>query len=169
MIKRLVLLFVFCAQCTEMLYSQAEEEDSVWIRDVVSRKRTLRLNPETLKAIERGTLLNLDGGLPYKDEPVLPGLRSLITKDFSEYLKPDGNSDSAYVFSIPPAVFIRQGLDAPLPADRISKAAFPDSKNVRDNARPSGQSFDDALKYLFMPSERAKMRNRKRANAWKTY
>jgi hypothetical protein len=36
-------------------------------------------------------------------------------------------------------------------------------------ATPSGTSFNDALEQLFSPAARAKARNRKNANAWKTY
>jgi hypothetical protein len=171
MMKRLLLLFVLCVQCTEMLYSQWTKGDSIWLQDVLSGKKELRLNPEVQKAIELGTWLNTDPEKPlYKEELGSSTLRSLITKDFSEYIKPLEEERNTPPFSIPPAVFIRQGLTNPLPEDKISKILFNTPKSVKENATyPSGISFDDALKLIFMPSERAKARNRKNANAWKTY
>jgi hypothetical protein len=154
-----------------MLYSQWTKEDSVWVQDVLSGKREVHLNPETWKAIESGTLINTEHDQPLHKRELTPSpFRAYITKDFSEYLKPIENPENIDPFSIPPSVFIRQGLDMPLPQDKINKAAFPIPQNIKDNAvRPSGNSFDDLLKYLFIPSERAKARNRKKANAWKTY
>jgi hypothetical protein len=171
MMKRLLLLFTCCTQYTETLYSQWTKEDSIWLQDVLSGKEELRLNPEVLKEIELGTWLNTNPEKPlYKEESGSSTLRSLISKDFSEYIKPLEEEKETNPLSIPSAVFIRQGLTNPLPDHKISKILFRTPESVKENAvRPSGMSFGDALNLLFMPSERAKARNRKNANAWKTY
>ncbi|MDR1556626.1 MAG: DUF4858 domain-containing protein [Tannerellaceae bacterium] len=168
MVKRLLFLLVFCTQYT---YSQWTKEDSLWLQDVLSGRSELHLNPETWKAIESGTLINTEHNASRKGELNPFSLRSFITKDFSEYLRPLENEKSINPFSIPPAVFIRQGLDKwPLPEDKINKAAFLTPQHIKDRAaHPSGKSFGDVLNYLFIPSERAKIRNREKANAWKTY
>ncbi|MDR1344665.1 MAG: DUF4858 domain-containing protein [Tannerellaceae bacterium] len=172
--KRILLLVVFCTQYAESVYSQWTREDSVWLQDVLSGKKELRLNKDVLKAIESGTLINTDGGnslLNYEPNP--SSLNSLISKDFSEYLMPLENGKAINSFNIPPSVFMLMDLNVPGPKYKINEAAF----NIPQSAKKGpvrttfgvSLSFDDALKYIFMPSERAKIRNRKNANAWKSY
>jgi hypothetical protein len=172
--KRFILLLVIGVHQTGSLYAQWTEKDSIWLDNVLSGKETLKLNPDVLKAIESGTLLNTDKQSPSKQMKIDPG-RIPINKDFTEYLSP-GNilkdvEDARDVdpFSMPPAVFMQYGPAIFLPENKFGNA-FMIPGHIKENAaRPSGHSFDDALRSIFSPSFRAKERNRKNANAWKTY
>ncbi|MDR1203363.1 MAG: DUF4858 domain-containing protein [Tannerellaceae bacterium] len=158
-----------------MIYAQWTKEDSVWLDNVLSGKEAIKLNPEFQKAIESGTLLNTDIITPSEQMKIVPG-RIPLNKDFTEYLSPGkiqkDMEDLRDVdpFSIPPAVFMRYGPAISLQEDKFNKAAFMTPNRIKENAvRPSGHSFDDALRSIFSPSFRARERNRKNATAWKRY
>ncbi|MDR1645352.1 MAG: hypothetical protein LBS05_05960 [Tannerellaceae bacterium] len=155
--KRWLLLLVFSVPCAETVHAQWTSEDSVWLQDVLSGKKELRLSPEAKNILGSGNLL-----------------RSLISKDFSEYLEPDEGGVGR--IAVPPAVLIRQGLDEKLPIDKINRAAFGTPAEAKEPPiRLSGAGasvsvdIEGALRQLFIPSERAKARNRRNANAWKYY
>ncbi|MCC8094386.1 MAG: DUF4858 domain-containing protein, partial [Tannerellaceae bacterium] len=119
-------------------------------------------------AIESGTLIRISPPAPAEKMLLAQPDQLTITKDFSEFVRPEYEEKEIDPYSMPPDVFMRYGLDKPLPANKIR--AFVVSPNIRREAvRPSGVSFDDGLKSIFSPAERAKMRNRERAKAWKTY
>jgi hypothetical protein len=172
--RKTIILIFCCLQNTALIYAQWTKEDSIWLNNVLSGKETIRLNPDVLKAIESGTLLNTDKLSPAKQMKITPG-RIPINKDFTEYLSPGKirkdieDARDVDPFSIPPAVFMQYGPAIVLPENKFNKAfMIPDY--IKENAtRPSGRSFDDALRSIFSPSFRAKERNRKNANAWKTY
>jgi hypothetical protein len=167
--KKILLLFVFCTQHAETVYSQWTKQDSIWLQDVLSGRKELRLNQDVLKAIESGTLINTEGENPLRNSDPNPSpLKGLISKDFSEYLKPLENGKAINPLSM-------YDLNVPGPKYKINEAAFSIPQSAKNPPiRSSGGvskavSFEDALRYIFMPAERAKMRNRKNANAWKSY
>jgi hypothetical protein len=171
--KRFILLLFICVHQTGSLYAQWSKEDSVWLDKVLSGKETIKLNPDVLKAIESGTLLNTDIITPSEQMKTAPG-RIPINKDFTEYLSPGKirkdmeEARDVDPFSMPPAVFMHYGPGIFLQKDKFNAFVIPN--RIKENAaRPSGHSFDDALRSIFSPSFRARERNRKNANAWKTY
>lgn len=167
--KRLIVLLFVCVHGTGTLYAQWSKEDSVWLDKVLSGKEQLRLNPETMKAIKEGTLINPEGASPGKLMKPAPSALPL-SKDFSEYLVPLETEGKIDLLDVSPAVFMRYGLDIPLLREAYDQAAFATPQSVKDNARrPSGISFDDMLRSVFQPGFRAKSKNRKNANAWKSY
>ena len=94
------LAFLLPLLYTAVLSAQnALQEDSVWVSEVLAGKDTIRLNPEYLKAIENGTLINL--GQPLE----LEFSRLPILKDFSEYIKADTLRQLLQIDSLSPAVF----------------------------------------------------------------
>ncbi len=168
--KRTIILILCCIHNTSLLYAQWTEKDSLWLQDVLSGKEQIKLNPEVLKEIEEGTLINMDIISPKEQMKSTPSEMPLA-KDFTEFVKP-GNAEHMPddPWAIPPAVFMRYGMDIPLLEDKFSKAAISIPQSIRANAaRPSGLSFNDLLQNFFDPSFRAKQRNRKNANAWKNY
>jgi hypothetical protein len=172
--KRFILLLFIGIHQTGSLYAQWTEKDSVWLENILSGKETIKLNPDVLKAIEYGTLLNTDMISPSDQMKIVPG-RIPIQKDFTEYLSPGkiqkDMEDARDVdpFSIPPAVFMQYGPAIFLPENTFNKA-FVMPAHIKENAAsPSGRSFDDALRSIFSPSFRARERNKKNANAWKHY
>jgi hypothetical protein len=201
--KRLILLLFICVYQTESLYAQWTEKDSVWLKDVLSGKEQLQLNPETMEAIRSGSLINT--GTPPMEllaaPPILP-----VSKDFD--IQPiDTTSEEAVDYSkMPPAVLALYKKELMLRSDtieRLQKGAFamPDLRdknriqlgkspvsvavqatNVYNDQIKDGQkrggvvsgaritfSLNDILMGIFSKTERAKRRNKKKANAWKHY
>jgi len=166
--RNLLLVICICFSKTGYLYAQWTEKDSIWLQHILSGKEEIRLNPEAIRAIEEGSLLNTDREAPAQNMQLSNPVKLSITKDFKEYIRPKSGEKEIDPYSMHPAVFMRYGLDKPMPANKTK--AFVVSPNIRREAtRPSGTSFDDGLKYLFSPAARAKMRNKERAKAWKTY
>lgn len=99
---------------------------------------------------------------------------SCVLKDFSEYVRPEDVEEhnpnrKVALKDLPPAVFMRYGLDKPLPRIKMF-GSFYVSPDIRANAqKPSGISFDDMLQQVFMPSARSKRRNAQRWQTQKYY
>lgn len=157
---------------TELLQAQNwSESDSIWLADLLAGKDTLHINPEFQKAIRNGTFINLEepaGTMQMAPAP-LP-----ITRDFSAYLHDPDSSVSAKVAlkDLPPAVFMRYGLDKPLPFNGIHTNAFTPSTPFTGHPRQSlvgSQDFMGLLFTAFSPHYRQLQKNKKRATAWKTY
>jgi hypothetical protein len=201
--KRFILLLFICVHQTGSLYAQWTEKDSVWLKDVLSGKEQLQLNPETMEAIRSGNLINTDK--PPMEllsaPPLLP-----INKDFD--IQPvDTTSEAAIDYSkMPPAVFALYKKELMLRPDSVEKRqkgafSMPDLRdknrvqignspvsvavqatNVYNDQIKDGQkgggvvsntrltfSLNDILMGVFSKTERAKRRNKKKANAWKYY
>lgn len=169
MSKRIITLLLICLSNTGYLYAQWTEKDSVWLRNILSGKEKLELNPEALKAIRSGTLINTEE--PASNMIMSPELSPAqsIQKDFTEYVRPkdtDYNPNRKVApKDLPPAVFMLYGMNKPLPKVKML-GSFQVSPGIRAEARkPSGISFDDMLQQVFMPSARHK---RKNAQRWRT-
>ena len=188
------LVFLFPFLYTAVLSAQnILQEDSVWVS---VGKDTIRLNPEYLKAIENGTLINI--GQPLE----LESSRLPILIDFSEYIKADTIRQLLQVDSLPPAVFwlyqadtvhkgIRGDYHKPIKSlvinnqIRLGQTPFygrAGAQNlflteVKDGQRRGSAgvtitfhfSIEDMLRSAFWKSERDKKRNRKRDFTWKHY
>jgi len=183
---------------TNTALAQWSKEDSVWLQNILSGKVKLELTPEAQKAIEEGSLIITDQPTnPSLSAPsVLPIERSFsnikpegedapinlskIPPSVFMQLNIDTTAvwESLVIinYHTPP---IEMKI-IPLGNGRFyiaSSADRPSYHMVRDGMRPDmvsagvGASFsaEDLLRYFFWPSERAKRRNRKHANAWKGY
>lgn len=165
---------LICLNGTQYVYGQWTEKDSVWLQNIISGKEKIELNPEAIKAIESGNLINTDK--PTSNMIMAPSTSpaSSVLKDFSEYVRPqdvEENNPNRKVAlkDLPPAVFMRYGLDKPLPRFKML-GSFYVSPDIRANAvKPSGLSFDDMLQQVFMPSARSKRRNAQRWQTQKYY
>lgn len=157
---------------TELLQAQNwSESDSIWLADLLAGKDTLHINPEFQKAIRNGTFINL--GEPAGTMQMAPAPLP-ITRDFSAYLHDPDSSVSAKVAlkDLPPAVFMRYGLDKPLPFNGIHTNAFTPSTPFTGHPGQSlvgSQDFMGLLFTAFSPHYRQLQKNKKRATAWKTY
>lgn len=170
---RVIILMLICLSSTGHVFAQWTEKDSIWLQDVLSGKEKVKLNPETMKAIESGTLIGTDE--PGSEMIMAPARSagSSIQKDFSEYIRTkEMEQDTEYnpnrkvaLKDLPPAVFMRHKVSNPPRVKMLG--SFYVSQNIKNEGRkPSGISFNDLLKQTFMPSERAKRRN---AQRWQTY
>lgn len=179
MSNRIILSFTLCLVNWGTMYAQWTEQDTSRIEDVQTGKQKIKLNQETLRAIQSGTLINFDSPKP-ANQPKPYRSKTYITKDFDlkavpgipretmdALLIPQQAKDSS--LNIPPRVFSQLSFNY-LPAKEI-RAFKVSSKSDNLKATPAGFSFsaEDLLQSIFSKSGRAKRRNLKKANAWKTY
>lgn len=116
--KMRLLSFLLLSVWPALAYAQWTEQDSLRLRDLLSGKEEIRLNPEFQRAIESGTFLR-------PDQPGTPMLASPdklpITKDFSEYIQLDTLRDLVNYDSITPIIFMLLNIKPPSPALAVRK------------------------------------------------
>ena len=188
--KYYCLFFIVFVGSRLVIYSQElTVEDSLWIQRVRNGTENIRLNEATRKAIESGTLIR--DPLSTKQLKVNPSEMPIV-KSFEgitmpeNRLKPQDLPASVYKIyvhnrylqyqkdSLP---VIRQeaiGYNAKMMEElKALDLLTPRKATVSDPAtiRSGGGGFDaeGILRSIFWPSHRAKKRNAKNANAWKTY
>lgn len=163
--KQLLICALICLNSTDYVFAQWTKKDSVWLQNILSGKEKLHLNPETMKAIQSGSLIN-------QEKPannMILSTPSLIIKDFSAFIHPvDTGKKMPDYRSMPPSVFMKYGpgyIDEPL-SFKIMRSII---KQEYPHSLSSGISFGDILDQAFLPSARAKKRNAKRSGTWKNY
>ena len=163
------IVFLIYISTIQLTHAQIwTKKDSLWLQRVKSGEEQIQLNEQTKQAIKNGSFLNTDpiGRQKISKSTLLP-----IQDDFSEYIHPEFKRPLKSYKDVPPAVFLRMDLETkPLMKSEIR--AFEISENIRKEmeAYQKGKisfSVDDVLKHIFMPSERRKKKNRKRAAAFK--
>ncbi|MDR1103636.1 MAG: DUF4858 domain-containing protein [Tannerella sp.] len=186
--KRSFIFMLLLIRISVCLCAQEEwtPQDSAWLQRVLSGEEKLQLNEETLKAIQSGTLISTDhpGELRLK-----PGGGELpILKLFEDVAKRD--TDSPSPADLPPFVYLRylpplkdspakgntftaissrtlaelKALDALTPR----RATVNDPSTIRSGVNGSF-SAESILRTLFWPDHRARIRNARNADAYKTY
>lgn len=198
MVLRKVTSLLSLILLTMNMHAQWTKEDSVWIEGIKSGKIKLELNPETKKAIEEGRLIEaekpnaklLEHNLPLQITKEFTDIRpedeEYLVIDISELPPallmmlelPDSISKKSFVYVAPPKDYISM-KQIPIGTKGIYITAHTGDLNpiVKDGQSKGGAlgglgasfSLEDILRYTFLPSERAKKRNRKFATAWKTY
>ncbi|MDF9829875.1 hypothetical protein [Parabacteroides sp. PF5-6] len=145
-------------------FAQWSARDSLWLRDVLAGKDTIRLNPEAMQSIQEGSFLNLDKPrTPMRSTPLdLP-----IEKDFSSYFLPE-DSTKAYQFKLtdlPPHIVLRYYNPKGSPGQQFSYEYFYYYLKRSTHGISGGQSHDFAhlLNMAFSPEYRRLMKNRKNA------
>lgn len=89
-------------------YAQWIEQDSIWLKDVLAGKDSIKLNPEFQKAIQSGSFLNPEPGKPMGKPQLAAPSNIPITKDFSEYIQQDDTTHRKVALKdLPPSVFWR--------------------------------------------------------------
>lgn len=104
-----ILLWVILIPATFLHAQQEGREDSIWVANRLEGKDTLRINPEFMRAIQSGTLINTG---PEDQQMLLAPAELPILKDFSEYLKADTMRKGVANDSLPPAVFALYKVDS---------------------------------------------------------
>ncbi|MDR0429273.1 MAG: DUF4858 domain-containing protein [Tannerellaceae bacterium] len=129
--KRFILLLFICIHHSGSLYAQWTKKDSLWLKDVLSGKQQIQLNPETMEAIKSGNLINADKPMmqPLSAPPILP-----ISKNFD--LQPVDTIDEKVIdyTHMPPDVFILRKIESTLNPDTVKMLkegafAMPDLKD----------------------------------------
>lgn len=142
MSKQVIILLLICLSNTEYLYAQWTEKDSVWLQNILSGKEKLQLNPEALKAIQSGTLINTEE--PASQMIMAPehSPAQSIQKDFSEFVRPSDTDENPHrkvaLKDLPPAVFRLYGMNQPFRKVKML-GSFQVSPGIRAEAKkPSG-------------------------------
>ncbi|MCD7938416.1 MAG: hypothetical protein LUG98_16275 [Tannerellaceae bacterium] len=185
----IISVFVFICSSTAVL-AQRVEQDSLWIRDVISNGGEYQLNPEVWDAIRNGTLLNanLPVSAPLGALPVMP-----VNTGFDLRIYHLPNSSFLYRYDPVSLLVVRSALIRDIdnvlvweyyriPHTSIEISAPGDDLFPQDVELINGEweatihprtyatfSAEEGLEDLFEPTERHKRENRKKANAWKTY
>jgi len=197
--KKLWMVYlVICINNTDVIYAQWTEVDSLWLKNMIEGKDSIRLNPETMRAIKEGTFLN--GENPFAQPLEAPGILP-ITRDFWD-ISPEDSLEAQVDTLLPPAVAHLKKLkemDSLKIGDafrlklkfyekeefRLGQSPFAVSagaqslydENVKDGQRRGSVggsaklyfSLDDILTYIFRPSERRKRKNKKKLENLKNY
>lgn len=102
--KQLFIVMLICLRGADYMSAQQwTKKDSVWLQNVLSGKEKLELNPETMKAIQSGSLINLDE--PASEMKMAPVTPLPILKDFTEYIQTDSTNRKKAPKDLPPGVF----------------------------------------------------------------
>jgi hypothetical protein len=187
-----VLLLFILGLCSGVNVCAQEwsAQDSAWLRRVLSGKEELQLNDAVRKAIREGTLISTD---PAFKQPIFSVPPELPVNKSFEHIAPPA-SQKKTMMELLPSVFILDGLNA---GDSLPYNVTPDilpysttvSKSVAELRRldaltprkavagdpatvrsgSMGFSGEELLHYIFSPSYRAKIRNRKHATARYSY
>lgn len=181
------LILLLEIQTGILLYAQDKwtKQDSLWLQRVLSGNEKIQLNDQTKKAIESGTLLSPDPFI--KEQMQMNSIEIPIIKSFEGITAPENRRKQPH--ELPPPVYKLYGLDAidSVPDATRSTifyektttelktlhATTPRKATVNDKISAGtgggGFSAEDLLRTIFWPSHRAKQRNKKNANAAKTY
>lgn len=165
--KQLLIVILICLRGADYITAQQwTKKDSIWLQNVLSGKEKLELNPETMKAIQSGSLINLDG--PATKMKMSPANPLPILKDFSEYIQTDSVHPKKALKDLPPGVF---WLYAPPPAKIL-----PVYKNMLEAWKndPMNRSHNTGFvtfDFAEMTSRKSHIhkRNTKRDGTWKNY
>ena len=102
--KQLFIVMLICLRGADYMSAQQwTKKDSAWLQNVLSGKEKLELNPETMKAIQSGSLINLDE--PTSEMKMAPVTPLPILKDFTEYIQTDSTNRKKAPKDLPPGVF----------------------------------------------------------------
>lgn len=162
------LIMHFLSLTTERANAQWTEKDSIWLQDVLNGKRQLKLNPEIQKQIESGTFINFDDKKPIH---LKPSVETMISKDFSEMIQLTEIIDDTTTCTTISKVRL---YNSPVYLKYNGLPSFYISPRERQrlrNSLPAAATFnaENMLRYLFWKEHRAKIRNKKKAKAWKHY
>jgi len=179
MIQKTVVILFFAASLSAQNWSR---EDTLWLLNILEGKQELKINEETLKAIEEGKLVNPNRLKQCDNINVL--------RDFSNTGVPDSARISRIdPYSMPPAVFAlyvlymekvdslcEQTTCLLTPAERESLMQYlpPSSRNrvYVDEYGVGGignLDFNHILSMIFSPYYRQLAYNRKHATAYRNY
>ena len=165
--KQLLIVMLICLRGIDYVSAQQwTKKDSVWLQNVLSGKEKLELNPETMKAIQSGSFINLDE--PASDMKMSPVSPLPILKDFTEYIQADSTKRKKALKDLPPGVF---WLYTPPPGKFL-----PVYKNMLKawKSDPMNRSHNTGIVTFDMAEITSRKsyiqkRNAKRDGTWKNY
>lgn len=169
MIRQILLFFLMMICVAAVRAQQWTVRDSLWLQNVMSGKDTLRLNPETMKSIREGGLINLDS----PNTPMMGGAPSElpIVKDFSEYLNVQDSVHRKLPLTALPSDWVLRYYNPEMPIEyRLSDNFFDFMPGIRrEGKKPSGYDFVHALNMAFSKEYRQHYKNSKKAENLRFY
>ena len=182
-ISGLLLLF----SCTLLLAQEWSKEDTIWLRNALEGKETLKINEDTKKAIEEGRLI-VPSWMKNNDTDS----NMELIKDFDNAGTPDSTRMRMIdIYSMPPAVYAlyvlyidkmdsayqtgnfiitdeeRKELEALAPMG--TKLFYPYTSDHNPGGSVGGLDFNHMLSMIFSAQYRRIAHNRKYATAYKNY
>lgn len=148
-------------------YAQWTEQDSIWLKDVLAGKDSIKLDPEFQKAIQSGSFLNPEPGKPMGKPQLAAPSNIPITKDFSEYIQQDDTTHRKVALKdLPPSVFWRHNppYKKILP---VYQSILDELKRTPSCGRTSLATFD--LGRMTSRKTYVHKRNAKRNGTWQNY
>ena len=148
-------------------YAQWTEQDSIWLKDVLAGKDSIKLNPEFQKAIQSGSFLNPEPGKPMGKPQLAAPSNIPITRDFSEYIQQDDTTHRKVALKdLPPSVFWRHNppYKKILP---VYQSILDELKRTPSSGRTSLATFD--LGRMTSRKTYVHKRNAKRNGTWQNY
>lgn len=148
-------------------YAQWTEQDSIWLKDVLAGKDSIKLNPEFQKAIQSGSFLNPEPRKPMGKPQLAAPSNIPITKDFSEYIQQDDTTHRKVALKdLPPSVFWRHNppYKKILP---VYQSILDELKRTPSSGRTSLATFD--LGRMTSRKTYVHKRNAKRNGTWQNY
>ena len=133
----MMILFVMIA---EDIGAQWSSKDSLWIKDILSNKKEIKLKPEIIEAINAGNLINFDNQRDNNELISVP-MQIPFSKDFTQYIQKPGSVSSPQIdySTLPPAVFMLC-FNPPSVADwgKLQSFSLDGIENYRasDNSQP---------------------------------
>ncbi len=163
------ILALFCLTGILPVFAQWSTKDSLWLGNALSGGDTIRLNPEAMESIRKGTFLNLD-------QPRTPmesmSVELPLVKDFSEYFDSRDTVRRPFKLTDLPSHIVLRYYNPPKPPGMLE---FSDAyfyfylKNSTRGIRTPGYGFAHGLNMAFSPEYRRLMKNRKNAANLKYY
>lgn len=170
MCKQPLIWIFFCLYCTGFVHAQWTAKDSLWLHKALNGSDTIRLNPETMRAIQGGTFLQPEtpSSPLLLDKPKLP-----ITKDFSEYIEKEDAVGRVPLKDLPAWVYWWHKFDEGPVDKQISPRLFDfmdiyKSKNAGGYKTP-GYDFNHLLSMAFSSKYRRHQRNMNNAKNLRYY
>lgn len=166
--KQLLIWIIICLKGSGLVQAQWTQKDSLWLQNVLSGKDSLRLNPETMKAIQGGTFLNWE--TPSTPKLANPNKLSII-KDFSEYIHIDDTITKLSIKDMPAQVFMRRPWKEPKPDPRyqLSPQFYDFMKEFEHYNAPPTYDFNHLLSSLLSSGYRRHQRNIQNATKLQYY
>jgi hypothetical protein len=168
--RQFFILILCCQIGVSPVFAQWSAQDSLWMRNVLSGKDTIRLNPEAMESIRKGTFLN-------PEQPRTP-MRSIskelpLVKDFSEYFEAQDTIRRPFKLTDLPSYMVLRYYDPEKPPGMLEFSDeyyyFYLKNSTRGIDGGKGYDFVNLLNTAFSPEYRRFMKNRKNAANLKHY
>lgn len=164
-----IIIVIIYISTIQLTHAQVwTKKDSLWLQRVKRGEEKIQLNEQTKLAIKNGNFFNTE---PIGKQKISKSTLLPIQDNFSEYIHPEFKRTLKSYKDVPSAVFLRRDLETK-PLSKSEIRAFEITEKLKEEMKSYQKgkgsfSADDILKHIFMPSERRKKKNRKRAAAFK--